>query len=116
MRLGLYECVITPGTLAHHVYGDGPIHERHRHRYEVNIEYKDALEAAGLVFSGMSPGGTLPEIIEVKDHPWFMAVQFHPEFQSRPFAPNPLFAAFVEAGAKHHSHAEKRASIKKVVG
>lgn len=97
MRLGAYECDILPGTLAEKVYGSGHISERHRHRYEVNINYKEQLEQAGLLFSGMSPNGYLPEIVELKDHPWFIGVQFHPELKSRPFAPHPLFAGFVKA-------------------
>ena len=76
------------------------IHERHRHRYEVNLKYKDAFEKKGLIFSALSPDGTLPEIIELKNHPWFIGVQFHPEFKSRPFTPHPLFASFIKAAAK----------------
>ena len=79
------------------VYGAAEISERHRHRYEVNAHYRDALEGSGLLFSGMSPDGTLPEIVERPDHPWFIGVQFHPELKSRPFAPHPLFASFIEA-------------------
>ncbi|MDP1724284.1 MAG: CTP synthase [Alphaproteobacteria bacterium] len=97
MRLGAYPCQIQPGTLAHRVYGETLIHERHRHRYEVNIAYREALEKVGLIFSGMSPDGKLPEIMEYKDHPWFITVQFHPELKSRPFAPHPLFTSFVKA-------------------
>jgi CTP synthase len=82
------------------VYGATEISERHRHRYEVNAHYKDALEQGGLVFSGMSPDGELPEIVERPDHPWFIGVQFHPELKSKPFAPHPLFASFVEAAVK----------------
>ena len=97
MRLGSYECVITPGTKVAKIYNANLIHERHRHRYEVNIEYKKQFEKAGIVFSGLSQDGSLPEIMELKDHPWFVAVQFHPELKSRPFAPHPLFCAFIEA-------------------
>ena len=79
------------------VYNSLSIEERHRHRYEVDLQYRDQLEAKGLVFSGMSPDGKLPEIVEVKDHPWFIGVQFHPELKSKPFAPHPLFADFVRA-------------------
>jgi CTP synthase len=103
MRLGSYPCVLTPGSLAAHVYDAPQIAERHRHRYEVNLAYREALEKAGLRFSGMSPDGTLPEIIERTDHPWFIGVQFHPEFKSRPFAPHPLFAAFVDAALRYQS-------------
>jgi CTP synthase len=97
MRLGAYPCEIEPGSLAHRVYGARSISERHRHRYEVNINYKSVLERAGLRFSGMSPDGRLPEIVELPGHPWFIGVQFHPELKSRPFAPHPLFAAFIKA-------------------
>lgn len=100
MRLGAYDCKIRRGTLARKIYGADEISERHRHRYEVNIAYKDALEEAGMLVSGLSPSGNLPEIIELKDHPWFVAVQFHPEFKSRPFAPHPLFASFIDAARK----------------
>jgi CTP synthase len=79
------------------IYGEPSISERHRHRYEVNITYKDRLEAAGLWFSGLSPDGRLPEILEIPDHPWFIGVQFHPELKSKPFAPHPLFTSFVRA-------------------
>ncbi len=97
MRLGAYPCVIAPGSLAERIYGTRLIHERHRHRYEVNVNYRPLLERAGLRFSGMSPDGRLPEIVELATHPWFVGVQFHPEFKSRPFDPHPLFAAFVRA-------------------
>ena len=97
MRLGAYPCEVEEGSLLHGVYRSSEISERHRHRYEVNINYKPALERAGLRFSGMSPDGRLPEMIELPGHPWFVGVQFHPELKSRPFAPHPLFAAFVAA-------------------
>jgi CTP synthase len=79
------------------IYGSTEISERHRHRYEVNMSYRDRLEDQGMVFSGLSPDGLLPEIIEVADHPWFIGVQFHPELKSRPFAPHPLFSSFIGA-------------------
>jgi CTP synthase len=79
------------------IYGTRVISERHRHRYEVNMEYRAVLEDQGLVFSGVSPDGVLPEIVEIPEHPWFVGVQFHPELKSRPFAPHPLFASFIEA-------------------
>ncbi len=101
MRLGSYDCDIKPGTLAYKIYGTGSISERHRHRYEVNINYKAALEKSGLVFSGMSPDEALPEIIENPKHPWFLGVQFHPEFKSRPFSAHPIFKDFVAAALKH---------------
>jgi CTP synthase len=97
MRLGAYPCVLERGSLASRIYGEDQIHERHRHRYEVNINYVNRLSAVGLRFSGMSPDGRLPEIVELPDHPWFLGVQFHPELKSKPFAPHPLFASFIEA-------------------
>ncbi len=97
MRLGAYPCNIASGSLAHKIYGDANITERHRHRYEVNLNYREELEHHGVLFSGLSPDGKLPEIVEIKGHPFFIAVQFHPEFKSRPFAPHPLFVSFVEA-------------------
>ena len=97
MRLGAYEAVLAPESRVAGIYGAARISERHRHRYEVNIGYKQTLEATGLCFSGMSPDGLLPEIIELPDHPWFIGVQFHPELKSKPFEPHPLFASFVRA-------------------
>ena len=79
------------------IYDTRVISERHRHRYEVNMDYREKLEAAGLSFSGVSPDGVLPEIVEIAEHPWYIGVQFHPELKSRPFAPHPLFASFIEA-------------------
>ena len=101
MRLGAYDCALKKGSKVREIYGKDEISERHRHRYEVNIHYKDKLEKAGLIFSGVSPDGDLPEIVEYKDHPWFIGVQFHPEFKSRPFAPHPLFKSFIEAAKKN---------------
>jgi CTP synthase len=100
MRLGAYPCHMKPGTLAREIYGADDISERHRHRYEVNINYAPRLEAAGLVFSGLSPDGVLPEIIELPDHPWFIGVQFHPELKSKPFDPHPLFKSFIQAAVE----------------
>jgi CTP synthase len=100
MRLGAYSAALTPGSRVAGVYGGTEIEERHRHRYEVDIAYRDRLEACGLAFSGMSPDGRLPEIVEWKDHPWFIGVQFHPELKSKPFAPHPLFADFVRAAVE----------------
>jgi CTP synthase len=100
MRLGAYPCLLQPGSLAERIYGTSRISERHRHRYEVNINYRSRLEAAGLRFSGMSPDARLPEIVELPSHPWFIGVQFHPELKSRPFAPHPLFASFVRAAVE----------------
>jgi CTP synthase len=97
MRLGAYPAYLTPGSRVAEIYGTTEISERHRHRYEVNTNYKGRLEQRGMRFSGMSPDGVLPEIIEYDDHPWFIGVQFHPELKSRPFEPHPLFASFIEA-------------------
>ncbi|MCP8890696.1 CTP synthase [Sphingomonas faeni] len=100
MRLGAYDAKLTGNSVVASIYGGTEISERHRHRYEVNTGYKEALEQGGLVFSGMSPDGTLPEIVERPDHPWFVGVQFHPELKSKPFDPHPLFASFIEAAVK----------------
>ena len=97
MRLGAYPAKLTRGSRVAEIYGSTEISERHRHRYEVNTAYKDRLEQHGLRFSGMSPDGILPEIVEYEDHPWFIGVQFHPELKSRPFEPHPLFASFIGA-------------------
>ncbi len=100
MRLGAYPARLQPGSHVAAIYGATEISERHRHRYEVNTNYKGRLEQHGMRFSGMSPDGILPEIIEYQDHPWFIGVQFHPELKSRPFAPHPLFSSFVEAAVE----------------
>ena len=97
MRLGAYDAVLSHNSKVAQQYGKTDISERHRHRYEVNVHYRDKLEKEGLIFSGMSPDGELPEIVERPDHPWFIGVQFHPELTSRPFKPHPLFAGFIEA-------------------
>ncbi|MFC4723735.1 CTP synthase [Glycocaulis abyssi] len=101
MRLGAYPAQLVAGTKAREIYSEELISERHRHRYEVNIAYREQLEAHGLIFSGLSPDGLLPEIVEHKDHPWFVGVQFHPEYKSRPFDPHPLFASFIAAAMEH---------------
>jgi CTP synthase len=101
MRLGEYACALTPGSLAHRVYGTSTIHERHRHRYEFNCLYEKTLTERGLKISGRSPDGKFVEIAELPNHPWYLAVQFHPEFKSKPTRPHPLFAAFVEAAYRH---------------
>jgi CTP synthase len=101
MRLGQYACELLPGSLASRVYGATLVHERHRHRYEFNCLYEPHLTGKGLVISGRSPDGKFVEIIEVPNHPWFIAVQFHPEFRSKPLSPHPLFAGFVEASYRH---------------
>ena len=97
MRLGAYEARLAEGSRIARIYGSNDIHERHRHRYEVNTRYRERLEAAGLRFAGMSPDGLLPETVEIPDHPWFVGVQYHPELKSRPFEPHPLFASFIGA-------------------
>ncbi len=97
MRLGAYPCTLLPETKVRNIYGIEKISERHRHRYEVNINYRQKLEDVGLRFSGLSPDGELPEIVEAEDHPWFIGVQFHPELKSKPYDPHPLFISFIEA-------------------
>ncbi len=97
MRLGAYPCAVAAGSRLHDIYDAGDISERHRHRYEVNINYREALERVGMRFAGLSPDGSLPEMIELTDHPWFIGVQFHPELKSQPFKPHPLFTSFIEA-------------------
>ena len=101
MRLGAYPCRLVSGTKISDIFSNKPeISERHRHRYEVNINYKQQLEGAGLTFSGLSPDGQLPEIVEIPTHPWFVGVQFHPELMSKPFDPHPIFTSFIEAAVK----------------
>ena len=100
MRLGAYKAKILPGTKVYEAYGTEAISERHRHRYEVNINYREQLEAVGLKFSGLSPDGLLPETVEIVDHPWYIGVQYHPELKSKPFEPHPLFASFIGAAVK----------------
>ena len=100
MRLGAYECRITPGSKAAEIFGTDTVFERHRHRYEVNINYRERLEASGFKITGLSPDGKLPEIVELDGHPWFIGVQFHPELKSKPFDPHPLFSAFIGAAVK----------------
>ena len=105
MRLGAYEAKLTGNSHVASIYGSTTISERHRHRYEVNTGYREALEKNGLVFSGMSPDGQLPEIVERPDHPWFVGVQFHPEFKSTPWDGHPLFNAFIKAAVAHKAAA-----------
>jgi CTP synthase len=97
MRLGGYPCRIKEGTLAHRIYGQTDIRERHRHRYEVNQKYLPALREHGLVISGLSPDGKFVEMVELPDHPWFLGCQFHPEYRSRPVDPHPLFVSYIAA-------------------
>ncbi|MDA8100535.1 MAG: CTP synthase [Nitrospiraceae bacterium] len=108
MRLGAYPCKLEKGTHAHAAYGAAEISERHRHRYEFNNKYLDTLKKAGLVISGMSPDGQLVEIVELRDHPWFLGCQFHPEFKSKPRNPHPLFTAFIAASAANHAQKRKQ--------
>ena len=100
MRHGAYTAHLDAGSRVAGIYGATVISERHRHRYEVNMAYRERLEAEGLRFSGMSPDGVLPEIVEYQDHPWFIGVQFHPELKSRPFEPHPLFSSFIAAAVE----------------
>jgi CTP synthase len=112
MRLGSYECALTAGTHAAKAYGAESIRERHRHRFEVNNAYVGQLQRAGMVISGINPRRNLVEIIELKNHPWFLAVQFHPEFQSKPNQAHPLFAAFIGAALKFHRGVKPPAKVK----
>jgi CTP synthase len=107
MRLGSYEAKLRKNSLINKIYRASKINERHRHRYEVNINYKKNFENKGMIFSGLSPDQKLPEIIELKGHPWFIGVQFHPEFKSRPLSPHPLFSSFIKA-AKINSYKNKK--------
>ncbi|MEP7308255.1 MAG: CTP synthase [Acidobacteriota bacterium] len=117
MRLGSYACALTPGSLAQRIYGTSVVHERHRHRYEFNCLYERTLTERGLRISGRSPDGKFVEIAELPGHPWYVAVQFHPEFRSKPTHPHPLFASFVEAAYRHKTAAVgERAATESVVG
>jgi CTP synthase len=100
MRLGAYECRNMSGSKAAEIFGTDTVFERHRHRYEVNINYREQLEASGLKIVGLSPDGKLPEIVELDGHPWFIGVQFHPELKSKPFDPHPLFSSFIGAAVQ----------------
>ena len=103
LRLGAYPCVLQPETLAHELYGKTEISERHRHRYEVNNDYREVLTKNGMVLSGLSPDGRIVEMIELKEHPFFVATQAHPEFKSRPNLPHPLFEGFVKAAVAYEA-------------
>jgi CTP synthase len=107
MRLGAYPCQLLPGSLAGKAYGQDLIHERHRHRYEFNMDFREKLEQCGMIISGISPDGKLVEIVEFKDHPWFLGCQFHPEFKSKPFDPHPLFREFIKASLKQRQEKQK---------
>lgn len=102
LRLGAYPCVLAEDSLAYRLYGTGEIQERHRHRYEVNNEYREALLQNGMKLSGISPDGRIVEMIELPDHPYFLATQAHPEFKSRPNRPHPLFAGLIRAAVEYH--------------
>nr|MBC8291129.1 CTP synthetase [Planctomycetota bacterium] len=102
MRLGSQPCILAEGSLARRSYNADSIEERHRHRYEFNPEYKTQFVDAGMQISGKSPNGLLAEIVEIPEHPWFLAVQFHPEFKSKPLHPHALFRGFIEAALQHH--------------
>jgi CTP synthase len=104
MRLGAYPCNLREGTLAHRIYGAVEISERHRHRYEINQKYMETLVEHGLVISGISPDGKFVEMVELKDHPWFLGCQFHPEYKSKPFDPHPLFVSYIRASLEAHLH------------
>ena len=108
MRLGSYNCRIKKSTKAHKAYKKNEISERHRHRFEFNNKYREQLEKAGLKISGINPEKKLVEIVEIEEHPWFVGVQFHPEFQSRPVRPHPLFREFVSAALKNRLEKEKK--------
>jgi CTP synthase len=105
MRLGAWPCVLTPGSLARQAYGVDQIEERHRHRYEFNNHYRKALHEIGLIATGISPDGSIVEMVELTGHPWFLAVQFHPEFKSKPNKPHPLFRDFIAAALRRRESA-----------
>jgi CTP synthase len=110
MRLGAYPCILEEGSLAYRAYGQKEISERHRHRYEFNNDFRERLKQAGLVMSGISPDGQLVEIVEVRDHPWFLGCQFHPEFKSRPMNPHPLFVSFIRSALDHKNRRTEQGS------
>ena len=110
MRLGTWPTKIGPGTLAEKIYGDTEVTERHRHRYEFNMKYRDRMNAKGFVISGTSPDGTLAELIELRDHPYFVGCQYHPEFQSKPNKPHPLFKGFIAAALTHKRGDKQRST------
>jgi CTP synthase len=107
MRLGTWPTKIAPGTLAERIYGDTEVTERHRHRYEFNMKYRDRMNAKGFIISGTSPDGTLAELIELRDHPYFIGCQYHPEFQSKPNKPHPLFKGFIAAAVAYQAGGAK---------
>ena len=108
MRLGAYPCRLRPGSRVAQIYGSDQVSERHRHRYEVNNAYRKTLTEYGLRYGGLSPDGSLVEMIELPDHPWFIGCQFHPELRSRPMRPHPLFASFIGAALQYKARAAVR--------
>ncbi len=115
MRLGLYDCKLAPASEAHAAYGKELVQERHRHRYEVNNKFREDFAAKGMLFSGLSPDGILIEIIEIPEHPWFVASQFHPEFKSRPDRPHPLFREFIGAALEYRRKKEREKSESSII-
>jgi len=113
MRLGAQPTKLEPGSLAEHCYGATEVSERHRHRYEFNNRYRDQFTAHGMRFSGTSPDGSLVEVVEIPEHPWFLAVQYHPEFKSKPTKPQPLFAGFIGAAVARNKSRGERGTAKK---
>jgi CTP synthase len=111
MRLGAWPCRVVAGTLAHRLYGTDSISERHRHRFEFNNDYRERLQKAGMLVSGLNPERDLVEMIELPEHPFFIGVQFHPEFQSRPLHPQPIFKGFVAAALEHSRNGGRRAVV-----
>lgn len=107
MRLGAYPCKLKSGSVALKAYNQGLIHERHRHRYEFNMSFRKKLEGCGMNVTGISPDEQFVEIIELKNHPWFLACQFHPEFKSKPFSPHPLFRDFIKASLKQKQERQR---------
>jgi CTP synthase len=112
MRLGRYDCVLTPNSKCAEIYGKPVISERHRHRYEVNPKFREVLEEKGLRAGGVSPDGTLVELVEFADHPWFVGCQFHPEFKSRPMDSHPLFASYIKACLEYQKSGKKQSENK----
>jgi CTP synthase len=114
MRLGSYPCVLGEGSVVAKIYGKKKIAERHRHRYEFNNAYRERIEEKGMRLSGLSPDGTLVEVVEIADHPWFVGCQFHPEFKSRPLECHPLFRGFIRAALQHKARAHETLPLKGV--
>ena len=111
LRLGSYPCVLNKDSKAYKLYGSEEIQERHRHRYEVNNDYRDVLTQNGMLLSGLSPDGRIVEMVEIPDHPWFIATQAHPELKSRPNRPHPLFRGFIEASLEYQKNINKSLAV-----